>query len=269
MAKDDVLLKVDDVWQKLGDAQILQGVSFEVKDRVRPNVVTGQVVALLGPSGVGKTRLLRIVAGLDAPDRGSVAGMEGKALAAGSVGVVFQNYPLLKHRSALDNLRVAAAANGLSPSDATKRAVELLTRFGLGDRAKYYPGQLSGGQRQRVAIAQQLICNKTLLLMDEPFSGLDPAALDDVIELLLEVAHMDELNTLVIVTHDIRSAMIVSDLLLMLGRDFGADKRPKSGARIKHDYDLAERGLAWQPDIQHRPDFLSLEEEIKARFREL
>jgi polar amino acid transport system ATP-binding protein/sulfate transport system ATP-binding protein len=195
--------------------------------------------------------------------------MGGKSLEPGSVGVVFQSYPLLKHRSALDNLLVAAGANGITGDDAKKRSMDLLERFKLAERAKFYPGQLSGGQRQRVAIAQQLICNKSLLLMDEPFSGLDPAALDEVIELLLEVAHMDELNTLVVVTHDIRSAMITSDQLLMLGRDFGLDKKPKGGARIKHDYDLAERGLAWQPDVQQKPVFAELEKEIKSRFRDL
>jgi polar amino acid transport system ATP-binding protein/sulfate transport system ATP-binding protein len=269
MAEGDVILEVKDVWQNLGGNQILEGVNFQVTDRVRPGVVTGQVVGLLGPSGVGKTRLLRIVAGLDAPDKGSVAGVKGKTLEAGSVGVVFQSYPLLKHRTVLDNLRVAAAANGLSADAAKKRSLELLARFGLAERVGFYPGQLSGGQKQRVAIAQQLICNKSLLLMDEPFSGLDPAALDEVIELLLEVAHMDELNTLVVVTHDIRSAMIVSDHLLMLGRDFGANKKPTCGARIKHDYDLVERGLAWQPDIQQKPVFTELEKELKARFRDL
>jgi ABC-type nitrate/sulfonate/bicarbonate transport system ATPase subunit len=105
--------------------------------------------------------------------------------------------------------------------------------------------------------------------MDEPFSGLDPAALDEVIKLLLEVAHMDELNTIVVVTHDIRSAMVVSDTMFMLGRDRAADGKVSSGARIQHTCDLVAEGLAWRPDIEHEPRFRELEREVKERFRTL
>src|SRR5205814_292625 len=119
----------------------------------------------------------------------------------------FQNYPLLRHRTVLSNLELAGAANGMARGDARKRALELLERFCLAERARFYPAQISGGQRQRVAIAQQLMHPKHLLLMDEPFSGLDPAALEQVMHLVVEVANMDELNTILIVTHDIRAAM--------------------------------------------------------------
>src|SRR5262249_55242809 len=158
--------------------KILDGVSFEIIDRLRAGVVTGQVVSLLGPSGVGKTRLLRIIAGLDAPDAGTVLGKDDTPLPAGSVGVVFQDYPLLRHRTVEDNLEIAGKIGGLDADDARKRTRELLKTFGLTERASFYPAQLSGGQRQRAAIAQQLVVPRQLLLMDEPFSGLDPAALE-------------------------------------------------------------------------------------------
>jgi len=250
---------------KLGDAQVLAGVSFDVHDRVRPGVTTGQLVGVLGPSGVGKTRLLRIIAGLDAPDAGEVKGLKGAPMAPGSVGVVFQNYPLLRHRTIAQNLEIAAAAGGMARQAARERTESLLARFGLQDRAKFYPAQLSGGQRQRVSIAQQLVCPRHLLLMDEPFSGLDPATLDEVIRLIVEVANMDELNTIMLVTHDIRAAMVVSDTLFMLGRE-RVDGRAVPGAKVQATYDLVAQGLAWQAGVEELPQFGPLEREIKGRF---
>jgi polar amino acid transport system ATP-binding protein/sulfate transport system ATP-binding protein len=269
MAEDTVLLDVKDVRQSLGGNQILDGVSFQVIDRVRPGVVTGQVVGLLGPSGVGKTRLLRLIAALDDPDRGEILGPEKKALPLGSVGVVFQNYVLLRHHTVLGNLLVAAQANGMPAREAKDRAEQLLERFRLTDRARFYPAQLSGGQRQRVAIAQQLVKPKLFIVMDEPFSGLDSAALDNVIELLASIASQDERQTLVIVTHDIRAAMAVSDTLLLLGRDRDAGGKFTSGARIQQKIDLVAEGLAWRQHVELDPKFVELERSVKASFARL
>jgi polar amino acid transport system ATP-binding protein/sulfate transport system ATP-binding protein len=268
MSKDEVLLDVAGVRLELGESLILEDLSFQVIDRVREGTITGQVVGLLGPSGVGKTRLLRIIAGLDVPDKGTVRGQNGAELDPGSVGFVFQDYPLLQHRTVRSNLELAGRIGGMSAEKAHKRASELLETFRLTDRGTFYPAQLSGGQRQRVAIAQQIMQPCRLLLMDEPFSGLDPEALDSVMRLIVEVANMDELNTIVLVTHDIRAAMVVSDTLHMLGRERKADK-PASGAHIVWSYDMVERGLAWHEDVVHMPAFGDLEKEIKARFKEL
>jgi polar amino acid transport system ATP-binding protein/sulfate transport system ATP-binding protein len=257
---------VKDVSLKLGGVPILDRVSFEVIDRVRPGVVTGQVVGVLGPSGVGKTRLLRIIAGLDPPDAGTVLGVGGQPAVAGDVGLVFQNYPLLRHRTVQQNLEIAGRTNGLARPAARDRARELLQTFKLLERASYYPALLSGGERQRVAIAQQLVSPKQLLLMDEPFSGLDPATLDDVIRLIIDVANLDELNTVLVVTHDIRAALMASDTLLVLGRDRTPAGAVVPGARIRQGYDLVERGLAWQPNVERLPAFASLEHEIRDAF---
>ncbi len=266
MSAEDVVLSVKDVTLRLGGQLILNNVCFDVHDRVRPNAVTGQIVALLGPSGVGKTRLLRVMAGLDAPDSGHVAGVKGKPLVAGEVGVVFQDYPLLRHRTLLGNTIVAGRANGLGHAAARKRGLELLKQFGLGERIHRYAAQISGGQRQRAAIAQQIACPKQLLLFDEPFSGLAPQALDEVIRLLVEVANMDELTTLVIVTHDVWAAMMVSDTILLLGRP---DGKKGAGANIVANYDLVERNLCWRENVNHEPAFVALEQEIRARFATL
>lgn len=264
----DVLLDVSGVKLKLGDNQVLNGVTFQIIDRVREGKTTGQVVGMLGPSGVGKTRLLRIIASLDSPDAGKVRGHKGSILQAGTVGVVFQDYPLLKHHTVQTNLEIAGKIAGMSPTVARKRADELLATFKLSDRGGHYPAQLSGGQRQRVAIAQQIVQPRQLLLMDEPFSGLDPAALEDVTKLVSEVANLHELNTILIVTHDIRAAMIVSDTMHLLGRDKKDDK-VVPGAKIQGTYDLVERGLAWHEDVAELREFAQLEKEIKGRFRNL
>ena len=266
---DEVLLQVDGVSLTLGGNRILEKLSFSVHDRIRPNEVTGQIVGLLGPSGVGKTRLLRIIAGLDQPDVGQVLGKKGQPLPVGSVGVVFQNYILLRHRTVLGNLLTAGAVAGLASDQARKRADELLQRFGLGERKKFYPAQLSGGQRQRVAIAQQLVHQKQLLIMDEPFSGLDPQALGTVIDLLYSVAHQHEHNTIIVITHDIRAAMMLCDTLLLLGRDRDAQGKVVSGAHIQEEIDLVEEGLAWQDNVELEPKFLTLERRIKAAFARL
>lgn len=199
---------------KREETVILDGVSFDVKD--------GEVVALLGPSGVGKTTLLRVLAGLDRPERGMVTDDAGRAYARRDVGVVFQDYPLLRHRTVEDNLLVATRIAGLDHEAARERVADLLAQVGLEDRAAHYPAQLSGGQRQRAAIAQQLVLPRRLLLLDEPFSGLDQDAIGAVQELIRSV----EGTTIVLVTHDERAANDVSDVVIRLGGG------KKGGARV-------------------------------------
>jgi len=265
----DTLIKLEGVHAERGDQLVLRDIDAEIKDVVRPDVADqGQVVGVLGPSGAGKTTLLRLLAGLDAPSRGRV--LIGDALQparAGMVGVVFQHYPLFEHRSVLGNLVVAARRGGAATADARARA--LLERFGLGDRAGAWPGELSGGQRQRVAILQQLLCGHTYLVMDEPFSGLDPLNKQHACELIAEVSMMHERNTIVIVTHDIREAVKVSDTLWLIGRDRAASGEPVPGSHIVETYNLIERDLAWQPGIERTPAFETFVREVEDRFRSL
>jgi len=269
MSDEPIVLSATDISQRLGGNLILDKLSFKVRDRVRPGVITGQVVGLLGPSGVGKTRLLRLIAGLDAPDTGQIRGPGDQPMPPGSVGVVFQNYILLRHRTVLGNLVTAGVTNGLKRADALGRARDLLQIFGLSERASFYPSQLSGGQRQRVAIAQQLVKQKLVLVMDEPFSGLDPVALDAVIDLIARVAHTHEHTTIVVITHDIRAALMVADTLLLLGRDRDPSGRIIPGAHIQHEVDLVAEGLAWRQNVEMDPKFVEIEHDVKARFAKL
>src|SRR5262249_16933152 len=156
-----------------------------------------------------------------------------------------------------------------SSSEAKKRSVDMLKRFGLDEVGRRYPSQLSGGQRQRVAIAQQFLCSRHFLLMDEPFSGLDPIAVEKVCSLVTEVANLDELNTIIIVTHNIEAGLQVADTALLLGRDRGADGAPIPGARVQAKYDLIEMGLTWHPKVDQMPEFVELAREVRAKFKEL
>jgi len=264
------ILKASNVWLTLGGNLILRDVDLEVKDIRRPGKLTGQVVGLLGPSGIGKTRFFRILAGLDEPDRGTVrVGEEQVPVERGMVGVVAQRYTLFQHRTVLSNLLVAGAQGGLSRPEAREKAMFFLKRFHLETHAHRYPPQLSGGQQQRVAIAQQFMCSEHFLLMDEPFSGLDPNAVDRVAELIAEMASLHELNTIIVVTHDIAAAMEVSDTLWLMGRDRDEKGDVIPGARIQETYDLVERGLAWRKGVSTTREFMDLLREILERFPSL
>jgi ABC-type nitrate/sulfonate/bicarbonate transport system ATPase subunit len=263
----DVLLAAKGLKQELGGKLILNDMSFDIVDRKRPGMVTGQVVSLLGASGVGKTRLLRLIAGLDEPDAGTITGHDGKDLDRSRVGYVFQDYPLLKHHTVAGNLEVAANLAGMDTSASKARVDKLLKHFKLDDRRDAFPAELSGGQRQRASIAQQLVAPRTFLLMDEPFSGLDPAALEAVIELISDTANLDDENTIVLVTHDIHASIVCSDTIFMIGRDRGAKGEMKPGARVLFSYDLVERGLAYQPGLVDKPTFTELERELRHNFK--
>jgi polar amino acid transport system ATP-binding protein/sulfate transport system ATP-binding protein len=263
----ECLLRVENVSLALGGRPILRDVNLEIKNLTRPGCLTGQVVGLLGPSGMGKTQLFRILAGLNRPDSGRVLlGEKGVPVERGMVGVVAQQYPLFDHRRVLGNLMVAGRLGGLSGEAARKKAADWLTRFRLEDSADKYPCQLSGGQRQRVAIAQQFMCSEHYLLLDEPFSGLDVLQIETVIEMITELASAHDLNTIIIVTHDIGAALAVADTVWLLGRDRDPAKNPIPGARIQATYDLIERGLAWHKGISNTPAFIALRQEIRERF---
>ncbi|HEU0300046.1 MAG TPA: ABC transporter ATP-binding protein [Longimicrobium sp.] len=265
-----VLLDLQGIAVARGGVPVLRDLTAQVHDLVRPGMQQGQIVGLLGPSGVGKTTLFHILAGLLKPDQGTVKiGEMGLPASPGLVGVVAQNYILFEHRSVIGNLVIAARQAGMKPAEAKEAAMKYLDRFGLGAHADKFPMQLSGGQRQRVAIAQQLLCSELYLVMDEPFSGLDVIQQENVQKLILEVSQTHEHNTIIVVTHDVSAAVAVCDTIWLMGRDRDAEGNVVPGARIVETIDLIGKGLAWQPNIRELPGYIELVNQIKERFHTL
>jgi len=186
----------------------------------------------------------------------------------GAVGFVQQRYPLFNHRTLVDNLLVAAERK-YNPAEARQQVEAYLERFCLTPHRKKYPAHLSGGQRQRAAIAQQLLCSDHLILLDEPFSGLDIAMIDEVKKIIVEVTTMDELNTVIIVSHDIVTTTALADRLWLLGyeRDAAGNLLPGATINQHHQYNLAEMGLAWHPNVEAEPEFAQFVENIKEEIR--
>lgn len=189
------------------------------------------------------------------PNAGTVL-IENKPVKAGDVGVVAQNYLLFNHRTVKQNLNLSVKHNEKYVHGLFE---EYTNRFGIAEHLNKYPLELSGGQRQRVAIVQQLLVGGDFLLLDEPFSGLDKIVKREVVNVLHEVSLLDEKKTLIIVSHDLESSVMISDTAIILGVDPN-----EPGAYIRKEIDLIERGLTWQsPDIISKlPQFHSTIDEI-------
>ena len=188
----------------LGDQQV------HALDRVSLTLAAGEYVSVMGPSGSGKSTLLNMLGLLDRPDSGSyrLVGVETTTLAEEErarqrrerIGFVFQSFHLVSRLSAQENIELPMMLEGIAPKERRERALEVMQRLGLIDRAHHAPGQLSGGQRQRVAIARAIVMRPSLLLADEPTGNLDTRSGAEVIALLEEL-HESGI-TLVVVTHD-------------------------------------------------------------------
>jgi sulfate transport system ATP-binding protein len=204
-------IEVRNVTKAYGAFHALRDVSLEVP--------TGQLVALLGPSGSGKTTLLRIIAGLEAADKGKVLYQDddvtSRAVRERNVGFVFQHYALFSHMNIFENIAFALRVRKWKKADVKERVHELLKLIQLQGLEKRYPSQLSGGQRQRVALARALAPQPKVLLLDEPFGALDAKVRQDLRRWLRRLH--DEIHvTSVFVTHDQEEAFEVADHVVVM-----------------------------------------------------
>ena len=214
---DNALIKVTDLYRhyKGGEIKALDGVTIDIKK--------GEVVVIIGPSGSGKSTLLRSLNLLEYPTGGSIVfdGVEITApktninLHRQKMGMVFQHFNLFPHMTILKNLTIAPIKLlGVSKEDATQKALELLERVGLKDRADAYPSQLSGGQKQRIAIVRALCMSPEVMLFDEPTSALDPEMVGEVLDVMKELAHQG--MTMAVVTHEMGFAKEVGTRVVFM-----------------------------------------------------
>lgn len=238
---------------RVADLSVAFGRSV-VLDNISLTIRSGEFVSLIGPSGCGKTTLLRAIATLVRPTAGTVS-IEGltpeQALKSGAVAYAFQAPGLLEWRTARRNVMLPLELAGVSRSDASARAAELLARVGLVDYAEHYPRQLSGGMQQRVAIARALARNPSIILMDEPFAALDEITRASMNDWLLDICAASR-STVLFVTHNIREATALSDRIIVLAPNPGRIlaelpvdlPRPRTSAQWESDefFRLRRRG---------------------------
>ncbi len=212
------ILQVNDLRKQFGEVDVLKGVSFSLEQ--------GQVLAIIGSSGGGKTTLLRCLNFLETPDAGEIW-VDGKLLTGAHLseeqirenrlhfGLVFQNFNLFPQYTVLENITLAPTLlKKGTTQEITANALKLLEKVGLSQKKDAYPYQLSGGQQQRVAIARALALNPQILCFDEPTSALDPELTGEVLRVIRGLKDKD--NTMIVVTHEMEFARSVADVVIYM-----------------------------------------------------
>ena len=211
-----VVLEVNNLKKHFGSTDVLKGVSFSLEK--------GQVLAIIGSSGSGKTTLLRCLNFLETPDEGQIL-VNGQILGRSNdeelrssrlhFGLVFQNFNLFPQYNALENITLAPTLlKKGTPEQIRQKALELLAKVGLSQKAANYPYQLSGGQQQRLAIARALALSPEVLCFDEPTSALDPELTGEVLRVIRSLKDQD--NTMIVVTHEMGFAKSVADVVIYM-----------------------------------------------------
>ena len=221
------MIDVKNLHKSFGNHEVLKGVNEHIEK--------GEKVVVIGPSGSGKSTFLRCLNLLEEPTGGKII-FEGQNITAKDtdinlvrrrMGMVFQQFNLFPHLTVRENIKLAPVKlKVMTDEEADKRALELLARVGLPDKADSYPAQLSGGQQQRIAIARALAMNPDVMLFDEPTSALDPELVGEVLEIMKELA--DDGMTMVVVTHEMGFAReVATRVLFMDGGNIVEQNEPK------------------------------------------
>ncbi len=215
MTTDNVLIKVTGLQKNFGSLEVLKDINTEIKK--------GEVVVVIGPSGSGKSTFLRCLNRLEEPSGGTIE-LDGVDITDKKVninkhrekmGMVFQQFNLFNNHTILKNITLAPVKLGImKKAEAEQKAIELLKRVGLEEKANAYPSQLSGGQKQRVAIVRALAMNPEVMLFDEPTSALDPEMVGEVLDVMKELAQSG--MTMVVVTHEMGFAKEVGSRVVFM-----------------------------------------------------
>ena len=221
----EVLVEIQDLHKYFGKLEVLKGINLNVYEK--------EVVCLIGPSGAGKSTLLRCINRLEEPTRGKVI-VDGVDITdrkvnlnkvRSEIGMVFQHFNLFPHMTALQNCTLGLIkVRKMKKEEAEKRAMEMLERVGLAQKAHVKPRQLSGGQQQRVAIARALAMGPKLMLFDEPTSALDPELIGEVLEVMLDLAARG--MTMIVVTHEMGFARRAATKVCMLDHGLILEEGP-------------------------------------------
>ncbi|MGL6065216.1 MAG: amino acid ABC transporter ATP-binding protein [Fusobacteriaceae bacterium] len=213
------MIKIENLQKSFGKLEVLKKININVKK--------GEVIAVIGPSGSGKSTFLRCLNRLEEPSGGNIYYKNENISSPNSninhirenIGMVFQHFNLFPHKTVLENLMIAPMkVRGFSKSEAEKLSLNFLKKVGLEKKVNEYPNKLSGGQKQRVAIARALTMEPDLMLFDEPTSALDPEMVNEVLEVMKELAK--EGMTMVIVTHEMGFAKSVANRVLFMDHGF-------------------------------------------------
>ena len=219
------MIKVCNLEKSFGDNHVLKGIDYEIKQ--------GEKIVVIGPSGSGKSTFLRCLNLLETPTGGEVY-FDGECITDKKcdinkvrqhMGMVFQHFNLFNNKTILENITLAPInLKIMSKDEAKKKAMELLARVGLEDKADAYPSQLSGGQKQRAAIVRSLAMNPKVMLFDEPTSALDPEMVGEVLQVMKDLAK--EGMTMVVVTHEMGFAREVADKVLFMDGGYIVEEAP-------------------------------------------
>jgi NitT/TauT family transport system ATP-binding protein len=240
-------VSVRNVWKSYGDQVVLENLRLEVADH--------EFVTIVGASGCGKTTFLKMLLGIEQPTKGQILidGQPMRGEPGPERGIVFQRYSLFPHLKVIDNLvlglefkgsRVLGRLFGARRRAALRKADDMLEAVGLGPARNRYPSQLSGGMQQRLAIAQAVITEPRILLLDEPFGALDPGITSDMHELILKL-WADNQMTIFMISHDIGESFELGTRLLTFDKLRHDPQSPEAyGACITYDLPLTHRGQA-------------------------
>jgi polar amino acid transport system ATP-binding protein len=258
----ETLLHVENLSVAYDGITIIKDINLTEKDVERENVpVTGQVIAVLGRSGRGKSTFFKALTGLIKPATGKImikdfASTEpnaAKLVGEGDIGFVDQKYTLFRHKTVHQALKYALKNTTLSDSEKEEKIKQYLLEWGLEQVKDKYPNELSGGQRQRTAIIEQLFSSDKFIVFDEPFSGLDVGNIEEVKKSFELLNRTSTYNTVIFSTHDIELAIELAQSIYVIGYPTIAGEKKDYGTVVAK-YDLREMGLSWKAHCDEHTD---------------